>query len=90
MEVSDKLILACTHRRELLLWVESVQGIMSPAESAVVPAAEVLPGLEQIKGIVRLADGMLLIHNLNAFLSLDEERQIETVLHGPSAQEPNP
>ena len=39
-----------------------------------------LPGLRHLKGIVALADGLLLIQDLDAFLSLDEEARLAAAL----------
>jgi chemotaxis protein methyltransferase CheR len=38
-----------------------------------VPSGEILPGLEFVGGVVKLEDGLILIHDLYRLLSLDEE-----------------
>jgi purine-binding chemotaxis protein CheW len=40
----------------------------------------VVPGTEYVEGVVKRPDGLILIHDLNAFLSLDEEHSLETAL----------
>ena len=39
-----------------------------------------LPGLGHLAGVAALADGLLVIHDLDALLGLDEERQLEEAL----------
>ncbi|MGH7256330.1 MAG: chemotaxis protein CheW, partial [Nitrospirales bacterium] len=47
---------------------------------AIRPPAEVLPGLGHVAGVVALADGVLLIQDLDAFLSIEEDRQLSHAL----------
>ena len=50
-----------------------------PAGDIVTPD-DVLPGLHHVTGVARLADGLILIHDLDGFLALDEERALEQAL----------
>ena len=43
---------------------------------------DILPGLEYVEGVVRLKEGLLLIHDLEGFLSLDEETILDEALSG--------
>jgi purine-binding chemotaxis protein CheW len=38
---------------------------------------KILPRLEYVDSVLRLEDGMILIHDLEQFLSLEEERVLE-------------
>jgi purine-binding chemotaxis protein CheW len=43
----------------------------------------VVPGLEHVHGIARTQDGLLLVHDLDRFLALDEEAALTRALeHG--------
>jgi len=82
------LLVARTSRRTLALPVDEVLGVREIAADAVIPPDAVLPGIGHVAGIVALADGLLFIHDLDAFLSLDEERQLTEALEkteSPSA-----
>jgi len=70
------LLLARTTRRTLALPVDEVLGVKEVATAAVTPPAAVLPGIAQVVGIVALPKGLLFIHDLDNFLSLDEEQQL--------------
>src|SRR6185295_4330094 len=72
-ELSDQLIIACTSRRAVALIADSVSGVVECDQADVIAAEAILPGMEYIKGIAKLKDGMLLIHDLDSFLSLEED-----------------
>ena len=78
--VHDHLLIARTPKRAVALAVDAVHGVVeSPAHEAITPAA-IVPGLEYVAGVVKLADGMLFIHDLDAFLSLEEEEELEAAI----------
>ncbi|WAC04829.1 MAG: chemotaxis protein CheW [Methanoregula sp.] len=79
--ISDQLILASTKKRRVALPVDTVQGVVEPA-SKPVDAGEILPDLPYIQGVVKLPDGLVLIHDLDTFLSLDEETALNVALPG--------
>jgi purine-binding chemotaxis protein CheW len=44
------------------------------------PAGEILPRLKLLDGAIKLDDGLVLIHDLNRLLSLEEETAIDRTL----------
>jgi purine-binding chemotaxis protein CheW len=83
MAASDQLLMARTSTqpsaRTLALWVDAVEGVVERAADRV-PAVAPNHEPEYVTGILRLADGMVLIHDLAKLLSLDEERALDLVL----------
>ncbi len=77
---ADHLILARTARRRVALVVDRVSGVVERPEAEVIPAEDVLPGLEYVSGAAKLADGLVLIHDLDTFLSLEEEARLSEAL----------
>jgi len=75
--LTDQLIIANTRLRTMALVVDQVINILPASASTVVHADEVLPGMEYVKGIVKLADGIVLIHDLEKFLSIPEAEALE-------------
>jgi len=73
----DEFILVKTVRRRLALVVDIVSGVMECAEQDLTVAKQILPGLDFLRGVIRTEDGMILIVNLDEFLSLPEERLLE-------------
>lgn len=74
MGLGDQFIIVNTARRRVVLWVDVVTGVIEPAEDEVVPGDAILPGLDTVEGAVKLPDGLVLIHDLDRFLSGEEER----------------
>jgi purine-binding chemotaxis protein CheW len=53
-----------------------VHGVMEFESKSVDPPDTIVPGMEHVSGVVALADGLLLIHDLDAFFSVEEEQQL--------------
>jgi purine-binding chemotaxis protein CheW len=85
MEVGDQLIIARTPRRVMALVVDRVIGISEVPEEKVVSAESALPFAEYLQGVAKLEEGLLLIYDLDRFLSLDEEGQLDAALSGGDA-----
>ncbi len=81
--LTDRLIVARTRHRLVALLADAVQGLLEGPASQIIPAERVLPGLEYLRGVARLQGGMVLIHDLDGFLSLEEERRLEEAMQGP-------
>lgn len=79
-DLSDQLIIAHTSRRMVAMMVDSVSDIIERSEPEVIAAEKIFPGLEYIEGAVKLEDGIVLIHDLDRFLSLDEEEALDDAL----------
>ncbi len=77
---SDHFIVAHTTRRLVVLVVDAILNVIECPPEAVVPVEKIVPAAEYIKGIAKLSDGMVLIHDLDTFLSLDEEQTIHQAM----------
>lgn len=80
VEPSDCLVVAHTGRRAVALLADTAEGVLECDEGDVVPAECIVPGIERVTGALRLADGLVLIENLGALLSLDDERALDGAL----------
>jgi purine-binding chemotaxis protein CheW len=78
--LSDHLIVATTGKRTVALLVDETKGVIEARSESYSPAGEVLPGLELVDGAVKLEDGLILIHDLERLLSLEEETAIDRAL----------
>jgi len=76
VKLSDRLIIANTSRRTVALVVDSVSGVVERPTSEVVAAAKVLSNMEYVEGVAKLEDGIVFIHDLDRFLSLEEENEL--------------
>ncbi len=80
IEPSDRYILARTSRRIVVLAVDAVEGVIEPSEQEVIQAETIASGLHQIEGVIKLESGILLIYDLEKFLSLEEEATLDRAL----------
>jgi purine-binding chemotaxis protein CheW len=80
VSANDQFVIARTSRRAVALVAEEVKGLAERDRADIVQAERVLPHLDQIEGAIELDQGLTLIHNLNRFLSLDEERELDKAL----------
>jgi len=81
--LSSTLLIARTNRRTLALPVNEVLGVQEVTSEIVTSPSALVPGVGLVVGIAAFPDGMLFIHDLDAFLSLDEEQQLSSALEEP-------
>lgn len=80
VDARDHLILARTSRRPAALHVDEVRGVMNFGEDRLVSAQEILPHLPFVEGVVKTGEGIIFIHDLDKFLSLEEEGELSRAL----------
>lgn len=86
MALSDHMIVARTARRTIALLVDGATGVIELSQSQVVRSPLILPDMEYVDGVVKLEDGLILIHDLNTFLALDEESALDHALSDPAGR----
>ena len=79
-QLNDQLILARTAKRTVALLADDVTGVMACPVKRIVEAEKVVSGMAFVEGIVKIDEGMILIHNLDIFLSLDEKNRLDDAL----------
>lgn len=80
LALDDQLLMARSATRMLAMLVDAVAGVIECDEKNFVAVDTVVGGTRLLKGIVKAPDGMVLIHDLDSFLSLDEERELDAAL----------
>jgi purine-binding chemotaxis protein CheW len=80
IEPSDQFIIANTSKRLVALVVDLVTGLIQHPVQEIISAEEILPGIKYIEGVVKIEGDIILIHNLEQFLSLEEEKTLDKVL----------
>ncbi|MEX2090223.1 MAG: chemotaxis protein CheW, partial [Bacteroidota bacterium] len=78
--ISDQLIIARTKRRMVALPVDAVLGVLEYPEELIVKAEQIVPHLDYVQGVLKLDDGLVLIHDLDTFLSLDEHLTLDEAM----------
>lgn len=80
VELSDQLIVARTSQRAVALLVAAVVGVIDCVPSQIVGAAGILADSHYVDGVLKLDDGLILIHDLDTFLSPLEDRVLAQAL----------
>jgi purine-binding chemotaxis protein CheW len=84
--LSDQLLIAATMRLTVALLVDEVCGTFERSDLEAIDPGKIVPGMEYVTGVIKLPDGMLFIHNLDEFLSLDEEQSLQAALNTDKPQ----
>jgi purine-binding chemotaxis protein CheW len=79
-QLGDQMIVASTSKRTVALLVDSVSDVIEISEEKIIAGENILPGLEYVEGVVKTEDGMILIHDLEQFLSLQEEKALHEAM----------
>jgi purine-binding chemotaxis protein CheW len=81
VRITDQYIIAHTERRTVVLVMDEARGVYQIPKARITPAADAVPGFEHILGVAALDDGLVLIHDLEKFLSLEEAVALDAAMH---------
>lgn len=81
MNLSNQLVIAHTSRRTVAFPVDSVSGLVERSAQEVIAAEKILPGMKYVEGAAKLEDGIVFIHDLDKFLSLEEEKTLNDAMN---------
>jgi len=82
MDLDDRFIIARAAGRLVALAAESVAGIRKLTEQESASAAQAVPFAEHLRGVAKVDGDLVLIYDLDRFLSLDEEQKLDAALTG--------
>jgi len=82
--LNDKLIVANTSKRKVAIVADSVSGIVECLRQEVALTSDLLPGTDYVEGIIKQADGLIMIHDLEKFLSPGEKRTLTAAMKAHS------
>ena len=80
IELSDRLIVARTSRRSVALLVAAVFGVIDCPQAQITAPGGILAHAQYLDGVVKLDDGLVMIHDLDTFLSPLEESRLQQAL----------
>ena len=80
IHLNDEFIIAHTPTRHVALLVDAVINVMELKEEKTIKAEKILPVMPYIDGVIKLEEGMILINDLNRFLSLEEEQLLSNAM----------
>ena len=77
----DQFLIATMTRRTVALVVDEAQGVIEYPATEIIRPTQFVPGLDQLQGVVRLDDGLVLIQDLEKCLSLDEASALDEAMN---------
>jgi|SRR5579862_262996 len=81
IDPTNQFVIARSAHRAVVLVIDVAHGVLECDPSDTVSAQDIVTGLEHIHGVIRLADGLALIHDLDRFLSTEESRTLDEALN---------
>lgn len=78
--LTDQLLVAHTARRPVALVADAVLDVIACSVESLIATENILPKVEYVEGVVKLTDGLIFIHDLDKFLSLEEESSLDHAL----------
>jgi purine-binding chemotaxis protein CheW len=82
LDPADHFLIARTSARTVALVIDAAHGLSEQPTDGMVEAALLTPGLDHIRGVIALEDGLVLIHDLEQFLTADDARVLDRALQG--------
>lgn len=73
---NDQLLIVRSSKRLLALVIEASYGVTESLSSTFVPIRDMVPCKNHVAGILKSKSGLILVHDLEALLSLDEDRAL--------------
>jgi purine-binding chemotaxis protein CheW len=80
IKADDRIIIADTGKRKVAFFADSVSEIQELESHQLVSSAESVSFAQFKKGITEVGNEMIMINNLEQFLSFDEEKALEEAL----------
>lgn len=78
--LTDQLVVAHTARRPVALVADAVLDVIACPPQSLIASGNILPRVEYVEGVMKLEDGLIFIHDLDKFLSLEEESSLDQAL----------
>ncbi len=82
----DQLVVAHTARQPVALVADAVLDVIACSAQSLIETENILPKVEYVEGVIKLADGLILIHDLDKFLSLEEESSLDQALENQAPE----
>lgn len=78
--LDGQLLIVRTPKRPAAFPVDEVVGVVALDAGTITSPAILLPGVAYLAGIAPTADGLLFIHDVDTFLSLEEEARLDAAV----------
>ena len=82
INIEDRFIIARTSKRFVVIVVDSVDGVYDLEQYQITDAEETFPYTDYLSGIANIETNIVLINDLEKFLSLNEQNVLNEALSG--------
>jgi purine-binding chemotaxis protein CheW len=86
IDPKDHFLIARSAGRTVVLPIDGAEGVLESSEAAEINSASIAPQLEYVRGVIRLSDGLVVIHDLDAFLSAEEQSALAEAMRQDAAR----
>jgi purine-binding chemotaxis protein CheW len=86
IDPADQFLIARTTKRTVVLAIDTALGVLERSAATMIDAGSLAPGLAHIRGVFATADDLVLIHDLEAFLSPDEAEALDAALNAAASR----
>ncbi|MBS2038910.1 chemotaxis protein CheW [bacterium] len=80
LQVSNQMVMIQSQKRQLLILIDSSVGVVACNLQDQIAAEELDPRMVWMDAVIRSIDGVVYVHNVERFLSLEEESILSQVL----------
>jgi purine-binding chemotaxis protein CheW len=81
---ADHFLIARAGPRRVVLAIDRPLGVIDQPADALIETGLIADGIEHIRGVLRLEDGLVLIEDLEQLLNADESRDLDRALRSES------
>jgi purine-binding chemotaxis protein CheW len=85
IDPADHFLIARTARGAVVLLIDYAQGLLDCPATPMIDAQSAGPNLNHISGVIQLEDGLVLIQDLEHFLSPDEARTLDEAMNAQAS-----
>jgi purine-binding chemotaxis protein CheW len=81
LDPADHFLIARTSGRRVVLIIDTALGVIQRPDTDMIAAERIAPALAHIRGVLPLAENLVLIHDLEQLLTLDESHALDEAMH---------
>lgn len=80
LELSDQLLIVSTSKVKLALWIDLMHQVIGIEESDIVRSEVIKYGDKSVQGVIKLESGIILLNDVDKFLSPEELKELELAI----------
>ena len=77
---TDSVIIARTRSRQVALVVDTIVGVLDCGIDQAKSPDNILPGIKYVSGVLTVGGDLILIHDLDQFLALEEQARLDELV----------